>query len=434
MISEIKPYDLPLNLNTEINEVLEKARTQMTQNQKDQKDKHMIEIFSYFLLRLSTKLNDSEPNEITDLILDKSIHISEVTSIYDWPAPELLKVSNLHKMTVQFYNYIKNRTALICAKNKKHNKDLAAKACDQLTKFLIKLYDEPLLKRIENNLLYVMFKDIFTFYSMSGYKAQSKEEISVLIDLCMEDTNINGLAKMDKIDPTAEMQYIIGSLCVILNFKIELVEKKDNIHLTNMKLLCEKYKNLQRLSYFASAELVWLYTVYKFTKNELDVTLFKTLKDMIDLGRVYTTFVKSTGSRNYDMIGYLINALRTLMVVILVEHNVRLSEHVLSVAMYENYEMEMIINASRSNISPIKKMLKMGINSLYNEFKFGEKIFEILKTKKDIDYTKANEYRRIVLGIDKEQPFNVDESEMYLHNVLIERNNKLNELYHQIKI
>ena len=107
------------------------------------------------------------------------------------------------------------------------------------------------------------------------------------------------------------MHYIIGSLCVILNFKIELVEKKDNIYLTNMKLLCEKYKNLQRLSYFASAELVWLYTVYKFTKNELDVTLFNTLKDMIDLGRVYTTFVKSTGSRNYDMISYLINALRT---------------------------------------------------------------------------------------------------------------------------
>ncbi len=97
MISEIKPSELPLNLNTEINDLLDKTWSKNPQSSKEQQDKLRHEIYQYFLQRLSAKLNDSNPNEITDLIVDKSVHISEVLSSYEWPSAETLKVPNLHR-------------------------------------------------------------------------------------------------------------------------------------------------------------------------------------------------------------------------------------------------------------------------------------------------------------------------------------------------
>ena len=237
MISEIKPSELPLNLNTEINDLLDKTWSKNPQSSKEQQDKLRHEIYQYFLQRLSAKLNDSNPNEITDLIVDKSVHISEVLSSYEWPSAETLKVPNLHRFALPFYNYVKSRVSLLIIKSKKNNKENAIKACDNLLKMLNNLIDNPILSHLENTLLYIIFKDLFTFYAMSGYNPETKEEIDNIIDLYREETNIGGLSKMKNIDKSAEMNLFLGTLVTVLQFKIDLAEKKEDISIENIKIL-----------------------------------------------------------------------------------------------------------------------------------------------------------------------------------------------------
>ena len=51
MISEIKPSDLPLNLNPEINDALDKTWTKNPQSSKEQQEKSRLEIYQYFLVK-----------------------------------------------------------------------------------------------------------------------------------------------------------------------------------------------------------------------------------------------------------------------------------------------------------------------------------------------------------------------------------------------
>ena len=80
----------------------------------------------------------------------------------------------------------------------------------------------------------------------------------------------------------------------------------------------------------------------------------------------------------------------------------------MSALMYEQYEMDSIMNASYNNLSPIKKIFKNGMNGIYHELKFAKTILTLLQKKsaeRDIDTVKSTEYRNIVLG------FSVDSKE-----------------------
>ena len=436
MISEIKPSELPLNLNTEINDLLDKTWSKNPQSSKEQQDKLRHEIYQYFLQRLSAKLNDSNPNEITDLIVDKSVHISEVLSSYEWPSAETLKVPNLHRFALPFYNYVKSRVSLLIIKSKKNNKENAIKASDNLLKMLNNLIDNPILSHLENTLLYIIFKDLFTFYAMSGYNPETKEEIDNIIDLYREETNIGGLSKMKSIDKSAEMNLFLGTLVTVLQFKIDLAEKKEDISIETLENISKHQDTLRSLCYLENAEMLWLLSCYKFINEKDDISLFKQLKEMIDIGKIYSNFIKSTSSKLYDIIANMINLLRTLMLIIIVDKNVKLTENVLSALMYEQYEMDSIMNASYNNLSPIKKIFKNGMNGIYHELKFAKTILTLLQKKsaeRDIDTVKSTEYRNIVLGFSvdsKEEEFFTNEK--YLRNLKEEENKKYDSLLEEL--
>ena len=89
MISEMsKIYQY---LNQEINEAIDKLYLNINLNSKDQKEKGILELHKTFIQRLSKCLEKGNIYEVTDLILDKSIKISEITNEYNWPTAESLK-------------------------------------------------------------------------------------------------------------------------------------------------------------------------------------------------------------------------------------------------------------------------------------------------------------------------------------------------------
>ena len=132
----------------------------------------------------------------------------------------------------------------------------------------------------------------------------------------------------------------------------------------------------------------------------------------------------------------MINLLRTLMLIIIVDKNVKLTENVLSALMYEQYEMDSIMNASYNNLSPIKNIFKNGMNGIYHELKFAKTILTLLQKKsaeRDIDTVKSTEYRNIVLGFSvdsKEEEFFTNEK--YLRNLKEEENKKYDSLLEEL--
>ena len=124
------------------------------------------------------------------------------------------------------------------------------------------------------------------------------------------------------------------------------------------------------------------------------------------------------------------------MLIIIVDKNVKLTENVLSALMYEQYEMDSIMNASYNNLSPIKKIFKNGMNGIYHELKFAKTILTLLQKKsaeRDIDTVKSTEYRNIVLGFSvdsKEEEFFTNEK--YLRNLKEEENKKYDSLLEEL--
>ena len=214
MISELKSFQN--NLNPEILESIEKTMIKSSLISKEQKEKSILEIYQTFIQRLSFNLNDQNSIAISDLIFDKSYEIYKITEKNDWPNLETFKLPNLHRLTNLFYIYIKSRLKLINKEKKMNkNKSIFIKACENIIKLLIALIDNSLLNHLQNNLLYMLFKDLFEFYHITNYNDKIKDSLEELFSLYEEETNISGLAKMNSIDENAERNFFLGSLLKI---------------------------------------------------------------------------------------------------------------------------------------------------------------------------------------------------------------------------
>ena len=232
MISELKSFQN--NLNPEILESIEKTMIKSSLISKEQKEKSILEIYQTFIQRLSFNLNDQNSIAISDLIFDKSYEIYKITEKNDWPNLETFKLPNLHRLTNLFYIYIKSRLKLI-NKDKKINKNkiIFIKACENIIKLLIALIDNSLLNHLQNNLLYMLFKDLFEFYHITNYNDKIKDSLEELFSLYEEETNISGLAKMNSIDENAERNFFLGSLLKIFQFKIDIINNNKEINLSD---------------------------------------------------------------------------------------------------------------------------------------------------------------------------------------------------------
>jgi hypothetical protein len=196
-VADIKTQDIyTLSLNNEINEIIEKAWLNSTATTKEQKDKQLFDIFHTFLNQLNKNLKEDNAFAITDLILEKSILIAESTGIYDWPSAEVLKISNLHRLTLFLYNYSKFRLNLIVTrKSGKHIKDLYLRAFENSCRFLEVYLEISSTLYLQADLVFIIFKDLFEFYVLARENASKesqdkiKDDVELLIDNYKEETS-----------------------------------------------------------------------------------------------------------------------------------------------------------------------------------------------------------------------------------------------------
>jgi hypothetical protein len=422
MISELKSFQN--NLNPEILESIEKTMIKSSLISKEQKEKSILEIYQTFIQRLSFNLNDQNSIAISDLIFDKSYEIYKITEKNDWPNLETFKLPNLHRLTNLFYIYIKSRLKLI-NKEKKMNKNkiIFIKACENIIKLLIALIDNSLLNHLQNNLLYMLFKDLFEFYHITNYNEKIKDSLEELFSLYEEETNISGLAKMNSIDENAERNFFLGSLLKIFQFKIDIINNNKEINLTEIENIYKHEKTLKNLCFFADCDLVWTYQCYLFINKKYSYNEFEVLNKLIDTGKIYHSFAISSSYGILNLVDFHINLIKTLMVILLVFNHIKLDKNILSKLTFKDNEINFLANSTYKNLTSIKKMLKQNVNKYYEIYKFGEKIMKRLEEEnKDIETEK---YSEIILP-KSESLLEINED--YLKSSLVEGDRKYNEL------
>ena len=321
MLSEIsRTYHY---LNPEINEAIEKLYLNLNLTSNEQQKKGVIELHKFFLERLSKNLEKRNALEITDLILDKSLKISEITKEYDWSPAETLKVSNLVKNTNLFYTYIRARLNMLTGKGIRTMKDGANKAIDALVKILQGVIDENI--KLENNLIYICFEDLLSFYVLSRFNEQSKELIEDLISLYQEESNIEGLAKMDKIAETAEGNLFKGGLVTLFQFKLDLITQNKDMNLSILENVFKHQNILRNKCFLLNAELIWAYSCYKFiisNKNESDYDLCRKCFEVFDIAKNYKLFLLTNRSNFIALINKCIEKLRSLIIILFVNNKI----------------------------------------------------------------------------------------------------------------
>ena len=422
MISELKSFQN--NLNPEILESIEKTMIKSSLISKEQKEKSILEIYQTFIQRLSFNLNDQNSIAISDLIFDKSYEIYKITEKNDWPNLETFKLPNLHRLTNLFYIYIKSRLKLINKEKKMNkNKSIFIKACENIIKLLIALIDNSLLNHLQNNLLYMLFKDLFEFYHITNYNEKIKDSLEELFSLYEEETNISGLAKMNSIDENAERNFFLGSLLKIFQFKIDIINNNKEINLTEIENIYKHEKTLKSLCFFADCDLVWTYQCYLFINKKYSYNEFEVLNKLIDTGKIYHSFAISSSYGILNLVDFHINLIKTLMVILLVFNHIKLDKNILSKLTFKDNEINFLANSTYKNLTSIKKMLKQNVNKYYEIYKFGEKIMKRLEEEnKDIETEK---YSEIILP-KSESLLEINQD--YLKSSLVEGDRKYNEL------
>jgi len=430
MLSEIsRTYHY---LNPEINEAIEKLYLNLNLTSNEQQKKGVIELHKFFLERLSKNLEKRNALEITDLILDKSLKISEITKEYDWSPAETLKVSNLVKNTNLFYTYIRARLNMLTGKGIRTMKDGANKAIDALVKILQGVIDENI--KLENILIYICFEDLLSFYVLSRFNEQSKELIEDLISLYQEESNIEGLAKMDKIAETAEGNLFKGGLVTLFQFKLDLITQNKDMNLSILENVFKHQNILRNKCFLLNAELIWAYSCYKFiisNKNESDYDLCRKCFEVFDIAKNYKLFLLTNRSNFIALINKCIEKLRSLIIILFVNNKIHLSN---SLFLRLNYEPNQIIdlkNTSNYYCSQVLKLIKDNNIRDYQLLNFLNLISKKLSEDNKADNLIETQKKFNDLIIKKEEELKTEDiknKEEYLNMRLTEKNKKFKDL------
>ena len=430
MLSEIsRTYHY---LNPEINEAIEKLYLNLNLTSNEQQKKGVIELHKFFLERLSKNLEKRNALEITDLILDKSLKISEITKEYDWSPAETLKVSNLVKNTNLFYTYIRARLNMLTGKGIRTMKDGANKAIDALVKILQGVIDENI--KLENNLIYICFEDLLSFYVLSRFNEQSKELIEDLISLYQEESNIEGLAKMDKIAETAEGNLFKGGLVTLFQFKLDLITQNKDMNLSILENVFKHQNILRNKCFLLNAELIWAYSCYKFiisNKNESDYDLCRKCFEVFDIAKNYKLFLLTNRSNFITLINKCIEKLRSLIIILFVNNKIHLSNSLFLRLDYEPNQIIDLKNTSNYYCSQVLKLIKDNNIRDYQLLNFLNLISKKLSEDNKADNLIETQKKFNDLIIKKEEELKTEDiknKEEYLNIRLTEKNKKFKDL------
>lgn len=151
--------------------------SQSTITSKELKEKTIESIFLLFVNKLTSSIQNTDYNSLTDLILNKSSVISEQTGKSEWPMIEILKVQNFDPLSIYIYNYLRYKNSL----RVKLNKEILPKAFDNLYMLLMK-FVEKVNTPFSDEVLWTFFNDLFELYVKIKDNTNELEEIEEKID------------------------------------------------------------------------------------------------------------------------------------------------------------------------------------------------------------------------------------------------------------
>ena len=430
MISEMT--NIYQYLNPEINEAIEKLYLNINLNSKDQKEKGLLELHKTFLQRLSKCLEKNNILEVSDLILDKSIKISDVTDNYDWPSAEFLKVPNLYRNTNLLYVYVRARLNMLTGKGKKFTKDGASKAVDNLVKVLNSIIEDNIT--LDNNLIYICFEDLFSFYCLSNFDEKCKESIEDLISLYNEESNISGLAKMENIDKIAEGNFFKGSLSTLLKFKLNIISQEKDFSITDIENIFKHEKVLRNSSLLLNVNFIWIYSCYKFINETNDDTEFKlcqTCMELFKISKNFKQFLLPNKSNFISVVLKHIEKLRSLIIIYYLHNSIKINDSLFLVLDYDQRFIEELKSTSNHNLFPILKMIKNNNIKDYNLFKFDQGIIKKLEenNKDKMSNELRDKYNELILKKEKKiNEKDIKNNEDYLKMRLTEANKRYIDL------
>ena len=430
MLSEIS--QTYRQLNPEINEAIEKHYLNLNLTSNEQQKKGVLELHKFFLERLSKNLEKGNISEITDLILDKSIKISEITKEYDWSPAEILKVPNLFRNTNLLYTYVRARLNMLSGKGVKIMKDGALKAIDALTKILGSIIDENI--KLENNLIYICFEDLLSFYVLSKFNEQSKELIEDLIALYQEESNIEGLAKMESIAQNAEDNFFKGGLITLFKFKLDLINSNKDLNIAVIENVFKHEKILRNKCFLLDAELIWTYSCYKFineNKNDLDYQLCQKCFEIFFIAKNYRQFLLTNKSNFISLVTKCIEKFRSIIIILFVNNKIKLTDALFMKLDYEPARIYELKYASNYCSSYILKLIKVNNIHDYILLNFIKKIAMKLNNNEKNENLSDIQKKFSELIMKKEEEIdvnNIKNKEDYLKNILTDKNQKFKDL------
>ena len=421
-----------LYLNPEINEAIDKHYLNLNLSSNEQQKKGVMELHKYFVERLSKNLEKRNPLEITDLILDKSIKISEITKEYDWTPAETLKVSNLFKNTNLLYTYIRARLNMLTGKGVKTMKDGAIKAIDALVKILQGVIEDNI--KLENNLIYICFEDLLSFFILSRFNEQSKELIEDLVALYQEETNIEGLAKMEKIDKIAEDNLFKGGIVTLFQFKLDLITQNKEINLSVLEKIFKHINVIRNKCFLLDAELIWTYSCYKFINSkekDSDFKLCQNCFEIFDIAKNYNKFLLTNKSNFISLINKCIDKIRSLIIILFMNNKIHLSNSFFLRLDYDQQQINEYKNISNFDSTQILKLIKDNNITDYHLLNFEDLIIKKLNENINSDKLekKKKKFNELIIKSDKEiTSEDIKNNEDYLKKRLTESNKKFKDL------
>ena len=398
-------------LNPEINEAIEKLYLNLNLTSNEQQKKGVIELHKFFLERLSKNIEKRNALEISDLILDKSLKISEITKEYDWSPAETLKVPNLVKYTNLFYTYIRARLNMLTGKGIRTMKDGANKA-----------------------IIYVCFEDLLSFFVLSRFNEQSKELIEDLISNYQEESNIEGLAKMENIAESAESNLFIGALVTLFQFKLDLITQNKEMNLSVLENVFKHQNILRNKCFLLNAELIWTYSCYKFInseKNESDYDLCQKCLEVFDIAKNYKLFLLTNRSNFITLVNKCIEKLRSLIIILFVNNKIHLTN---SLFLRLDYEPNQIIDlkyTTNNYCSQVLKLIKDNNIRDYHLLNFLDLVSKKLSEDNKVENLIETQKKFSELIIKKEDEIkseDIKNKEEYLNMRLTEKNKKFKDL------
>jgi hypothetical protein len=420
-------------LNPEVNNKIEKIYQNMNLKSKEQQEKGNTEIYKYFLEKLSHSLGKGQKLNMADLILDKSIKISDIINNYDWDVfSSLKKLTNLAPNTSTIYTYAISRLHILSGKNKKPiKKEEINKAIDTLVIIINSFYDSKI--NLDDKLLYLCFEDLFSFYLLTNCNEKSKQEIEDLISFVKEETNIEGLSKMKNIDPIAEDNFYRGAIAVLFQFKLDLISQKNDIDLSLIENIFKHEEALRKKSILLNLNLVWYYTCYKMINEdnkENEIKFCEKCLNIYIITKNYLQFLLPSKSLLISIVSAHIEKIRSLIVLYFLKNHIILNNSLFIKLDYSQKQIDELKCLSLVNLFPIFKIVKNSKIDDYDKMKFKEKIEKKFKDIKDDNSgEEKRKFMDLIIKYEKDiEEKDIKNNEDYLKNVLCAQNKKFEEL------